>query len=38
MKAHGETHFTATYMTFPRTPWNWFQHPRLRNPGLSGFC
>ena len=23
-------------MTFPSTPWNWFQHPRLRNPGLGG--
>jgi len=20
---------TVTYVTFPSTPWNWFQHPRL---------
>ena len=22
-------------MTFPSTPWDWFQHPRLRNPALE---
>jgi len=25
---------TATYVTSPSTPWNWYQHPRLRNPAL----
>jgi len=25
---------TTTYVTFPSTPWNWFQHPRLWNTVL----
>jgi len=27
--------FAATYVTFPSTPWNWFQHPRLRHPAVE---
>ena len=26
---------TATYVTFSSTPWNWFQHPRLRNINID---
>jgi len=33
-KAHGQT-FDHHICDLPQHPWNWFQHPRLRNPALE---